>query len=281
MRRALLVVVVIALIVAALLLIGVPVPIGDSLVLQPRGPRDVRGLKRAGALAFEIRAADGTPLRGWIVPGRSASSWLMLNYGNAADMYGMAALGDWFNQATGATVVMWDYRGFGYSGGKASVGATQSDALAVYDHFRNLHGAAGCVYGVSFGTTVAAHIAASRDVRCTILHAPPSDADTEFRHVRDTFLPWYLRRLRPAPTKAIRDAFAVAETMRRVHTPLLVLHGNADTLIPIDQGRCVERESGSAMKKFVEIPNAMHSDIWYGGRPADDAIIAFMEALEK
>jgi pimeloyl-ACP methyl ester carboxylesterase len=69
--------------------------------------------------------------------------------------------------------------------------------------------------------------------------------------------------------------------MRHVHTPLLVLHGNADTLIPIDQGRRVERESGSATKQFVEIPNAMHSDIWYGDRPAGGAIVAFMEALAK
>jgi fermentation-respiration switch protein FrsA (DUF1100 family) len=132
------------------------------------------------------------------------------------------------------------------------------------------------VYGLSFGTTVAAWLTVSRPVSGTILHAPPSDADTEFRYVRDTFLPWPLRRLVPVPTPAIRDAFGVAARMRGARTPLLVLHGDADALIPIAQGRRVEREAGSARKRFVAIPFAGHSDVDYDGTPAGRAIVEFI-----
>jgi len=55
-----------------------------------------------------------------------------------------------------------------------------------------------------------------------------------------------------------------------------VLHGESDTLIPIEQGRRVERDAGSTRKRFISIPNAEHNDVDYDGTPAGRAIIAFL-----
>jgi len=262
--------------VTAGLIAGAPVPVGDHFILHPP-PRPRFALWTAGGFVpFQIVAADGTVLRGWIVAGRPQRPWIIMSYGNGSDMVQMAALARWMTRATGLTAVLWDYRGYGFSGGTPSVLATHADALRVYDEVRRRSGRAPWVYGVSFGTTVAAFLTVSRPVLGTILHAPPADADTEFTHVRDTFLPWPLHRLVPVPTPAIRDAFAVADRMRRAHTPLLVLHGEADTLIPIEQGRRVEREAGSARKQFVAIPHAEHNDVDYDGTPAGRAIIDFL-----
>jgi len=266
----------VAVFVAVALIVGAPVPIGDQVILHPPSRPRLALWTSRGFVPFEVRAADGTVLRGWIVPGRQDRPWIMMSYGNGSDMEQMAPLADWMARATGLTTVLWDYRGYGFSGGTPSVLATHADALRVYDDIRRRSGRAAWVYGLSFGTTVAAYLSVSRPVAGTILHAPPSDADTEFRHVRDTLLPWPLHRLVPVPTPAIRDAFAVDERMQRTRAPLLVLHGESDTLIPIEQGRRVERDAGSTRKRFISIPNAEHNDVDYDGTPAGRAIIAFL-----
>jgi pimeloyl-ACP methyl ester carboxylesterase len=188
----------------------------------------------------------------------------------------MLPLATWFAHTTGATAVLWEYRGFGASGGSLDVAKTRGDALLLYDDVRRRSGSIPWVYGVSYGTTVAAAIARARPVRGVILHAPPSDAMTECLYVRDRYLPWPFHRLRPAPSAAVAAAFAVATTMHGVHAPLIVLHGTADTLIPIAEGRAVERAAGSREKRFVAIPHATHADVRYEGTPAGAAIAAFM-----
>jgi pimeloyl-ACP methyl ester carboxylesterase len=263
--------------VAVALIAGVPLPVGDQFILHPP-PRPRLALwTTRGFVPFSVVAADGTVLRGWIVAGSTGAPWIMMSYGNGSDMLAMAPLAAWMARATGRTTVLWDYRGYGFSGGRPSVLATHADALRVYDEVRRRSGQAAWVYGLSFGTTVAAFLTDARPVRGTILHAPPSDADTEFRYVRDRFLPWPLHRLVPAPTPGIRDAFAVAARMRRARTPLLVLHGEADTLIPIAQGRRVEREAAAVRKRFIAIPHAEHNDVAYDRTPAGRAIIDFLK----
>ncbi len=267
-----------AALVAIALLAGVPVPVVDRFILHPPPRPRLARWTTSGFVPFEVAAADGTVLRGWIARGQPGRPWLLMNYGNGSDMVQMAPLATWMTRATGLTTVLWDYRGYGFSGGRPSVLATHADALRIYDEVVRRSGGAPWVYGLSFGTTVAASLAVARPVLGTILQAPPADADTEFRHVRDTFLPWPLHRLVPAPTPAIRDAFGVAARMRRARTPLLVLHGEADTLIPIEQGRRVERDAGSIRKRFVAIPHAEHNDVEYDGTPAGQAIIDFVAA---
>jgi pimeloyl-ACP methyl ester carboxylesterase len=262
--------------VAVALIAGAPIPVGDQFILHPPPRPRFAVWRTRGFVPFDVSAADGTVLRGWIIPGRAGRPWILMSYGNGSDMVQMAPLAAWMARATGRTTVLWDYRGYGFSGGRPSVLATHADALRMYDEVRRRSGAAAWVYGLSFGTTVAAMLTVSRPVAGTILHAPPSDADTEFRHVRDAFLPWPLHRLVPVPTPAIRDAFDVAARMRRARTPLLVLHGEADTLIPIAQGRRVEDDAGSSRKRFVAIPNAEHSDVDYDGTAAGRAIVDFL-----
>ncbi len=256
-----------------MLVIGVPVPIDERIVLRPPSanravPRDV--------IAQRLRTPDGGYVETWSVLGRRGMPWVLLNYGNAADLRGTLPVARWFARTTGATAVMWDYPGFGMSSGRPDIRAIRHDALLLYDDIRARSGVTPWVYGVSFGTTVAAWIAHERIVRGTILHAPPADAISEFTYGRDRWFPWPLRRLRPAPTDAVRDAFAVAATLRAVRTPLLVLHGTDDTLIPIAHGRRVFRESGSREKEFVAIPHAGHGDVRYDATPAGAAIAAFV-----
>ncbi|MDQ6941470.1 MAG: lysophospholipase [Candidatus Eremiobacteraeota bacterium] len=260
------------------LAIGAPVPIGDAQLLFPPQRPPLAAWNRPGVETFSVRAADGTMLRGWILRGRRDAPWLLIDYGNASSMENMFPLATWFVRRLGYTTVMWDYRGYEFSGGRIDALASRDDALRVYDAVRAHSRSVPFVYGLSYGTTIAVHMAASRPVRGLVLHAPPSDATTEVFAVRDGFVPWPVRRLRPVPTRSLRIALDEAHEIARVTAPLIVLHGNADALIPISQGRAVERAAGSRDKRFIVLPGARHGDVFYANTPAGDAIAAFLAA---
>jgi fermentation-respiration switch protein FrsA (DUF1100 family) len=65
----------------------------------------------------------------------------------------------------------------------------------------------------------------------------------------------------------------------RLRAPLLILHGERDELVPIDQGRALFEEAGDP-KTFVAFPEAAHNDVaWAGGARYVEAWIRFLESL--
>jgi pimeloyl-ACP methyl ester carboxylesterase len=264
-------------VVVLALAVGAPIPIGDAQLLFPPERPQLAAWNRPGVETFSVRAADGTTLRGWILRGRRDAPWLLIDYGNASSMQTMFPLATWFARL-GYTTVMWDYRGYEFSGGNIDALASRDDAMRVFDAVRARSNGAPFVYGLSYGTTIAVHVAASRSVRALVLHAPPSDAMTEAIAVRDRFFPWPVNRLRPMPTRSLRIALDEAREIARVTAPLMVLHGDADALIPISQGRAVERAAGSPDKRFFVVRGARHGDVFYAKTPAGDAIAAFLAA---
>jgi pimeloyl-ACP methyl ester carboxylesterase len=263
---------------ATALAVGAPVPIVDRFVLFPRQVA-LAEWRAPGFAPFVVAAGDGTPLRGWIVRGRDANApWTVLCTGNAGTVKGMIGVGVWFADHTGGNALVWDYRGFGFSGGRADIAATRDDALVVYDAVRARSRHVPIVYGQSFGTTIAAHIAHERPVRALVLHAAPVSFEQLFGDMRDRHFPWAFHRLRPWPTRAVREDFAVADVVRDVHAPTLVIHGTADALIPIEEGRVVERASGARMKRFIALPGVAHDRIDYA-TPAGAGVAAFLAAI--
>ncbi|MEA2785454.1 MAG: uncharacterized protein QOF71_1558 [Candidatus Eremiobacteraeota bacterium] len=267
-----------AAVAVAALAVGAPVPVGEAQLLFPPPRPPLAAWHRPGVETFSVAAADGTALRGWILRGRPGAPWLLMDYGNAGSMENMFPLATWFAQQLGYTTVMWDYRGYEFSGGRIDALASRDDALRVFDDVRARSHGRLFVYGISYGTTIAVHMAAERPVRALVLHAPPSDATTEAVAVRDRFFPWPINRLRPVPTRSLSIALDEAHEIAHVDTPLIVLHGDADTMIPISQGRAVERAARSRDKRFFAIPGARHNDVLYAGTAAGSAIAEFLAA---
>ena len=162
--------------------------------------------------------------------------------------------------ALGANVEVYDYRGIGFSAGTPDVMTFRQDSLRLYDAVVAAHpGGPVIVYGFSLGTVMATYVASQRKLAGLILAGTIASATEEF--------PVYLRAvgappdviatLAPAPEGI--TAFDEVGNIRQSAAPLLMLHGEADTLVPIAQGREVFAACAAGQKRFVALAGVTHN----------------------
>lgn len=146
------------------------------------------------------------------------------NAGNIGHRVGLASL----LVNSGASVFLYDYQGFGESGGSATCAHALSDGLTAYDYVVNtLHYKPEniIVYGESVGCGVTTNIMKNRKVGKVILQ---SGFPSLVQAARDKlFFLWVLPpNLVPEPN--FDNLSAVQET----HPPILFMHGDKDTILP-------------------------------------------------
>jgi fermentation-respiration switch protein FrsA (DUF1100 family) len=151
-----------------------------------------------------------------------------------------------------------DYRGYGDSTGRPTERGLYRDADAAVRVFNDRYRRAGSpviYWGRSIGSTVAAS-AASRDGGDALVLESP------FPHVRSIFAGNPVMRLLLVfssyrfPTSAF-----VERAMQRAQRPLLVVHGDADTIIPYTAGKRVFDRAPTGRKTLVTIRGADHNDL--------------------
>jgi hypothetical protein len=144
-----------------------------------------------------------------------------------------------------------DYRGYGRSEGRPSEAGLQRDARAAWRHLTVQHSIPAeqiTVLGKSLGGAVAVLLAA--EVRPAGLVVQSSF----------TSLPDVAVRVFPfVPRRFIRTRFDAREAMPRVRCPILVLHSQADEVVPFDLGRRLF-EAAPQPKHFVDLTPARHND---------------------
>ncbi len=219
---------------------------------------------------------DGVTLRGYRYVGKKPDAPTILFFNGNAMAVVEADLLYRCIAALGPSVVVYDYRGYGFSGGKADLGAFRSDALSIYEETaKTAPNHRVIAYGFSMGTAVAAYVATQKVVAATILAAPIAAADEEFPvFARALGYPaWLIALMHPA--EDARMIFAETRMIAVSKAPLLVLHGTADRLVPIAQGREIFAASPSLIKKFVALRDVEHKDT----AVASDSLQAIREFL--
>jgi uncharacterized protein len=223
--------------------------------------------------------APGAILRGWSYAGADPKAPTVVFFNrngttldaNDATYRALAALGP--------TVVTYDYRGYGFSIGVPDVHFMQTDAVRIIEAAAKEAAPRGVVvYGFSLGTSVAAYAASQTTVAGVILAAPVASAQEELPiALAGSGVPASVAAtMVPAPDAVA--AFAETDFVGRFQAPLLVLHGTADTDVPIAQGREVYAASSSARKRFVELPGLTHEQT-VDAPDARAAVKAFIAAL--
>lgn len=219
----------------------------DRLVYFP-----TRGLVATPAdygLPFEridFTAQDGTPLMGWLIPGESGR-WVLYFHGNGENVSRYLSLAAALH-GLGAGVFLFDYRGYGESGGVPSESGLYADARAAYAllRARDVYPEDIVLYGFSLGSGVALNLAAEladegEGLGGVVLEAAYTSLPAAGRH-RFPFL----------PTDLMRNRFDSLGKVANLRAPLLMLHARDDLTVPFGQGQELFAQAPHP-KRFTEI----------------------------
>jgi len=153
--------------------------------------------------------------------------------------------------ADGVGLIALSYRGYAGSSGKPTEAGLINDARAAYDFAASRYPAARiALWGESLGTGVAIALAAEKPVGKLLLQAPFTSAVDLASGAY-----WFL------PVRALmKDQFRSDQRVGKVTVPVLVLHGESDTVVPIRYGERLF-EMIAAPKRFLRIPGGGHNDL--------------------
>lgn len=215
--------------------------LADRVMFQPH-PSSYRD----DARILKLTTKNGQRISALHLASPAARYTLLVSHGNAED------LGDdplWLDSLrdAGFNVLAYDYEGYGTSEGRPSEGAFYADEEAAYDYLRDaLHLAPEQIIllGRSVGTAPAVYLAARRPVAGLILQSGFTSA---FRVLtRVSLLPF--------------DRFPSYRDVGRVHCPVLIMHGTADGVIGIQQGKALYGMAKEP-KRALWIEGAGHDDL--------------------
>ena len=204
-----------------------------------------------------IRTPDGVTLHGWWIegPGERVLIWYHGNAGNIGHRLHNAR---WFVDRLGVSVVLVDYRGYGRSGGTPDEAGVYADGLAVYDAVaaRAVRPERIVLFGRSLGGAVALEVALHRPAGAVVL-------ESVFRSMRALAREHY----RFVPGSLVRTRMDNVSKIGRVEAPVLVLHGDRDSVVPLAHGRELFARAGGRARLHV-IAGAGHNDTYLVGGEA-------------
>ncbi|WP_020177926.1 alpha/beta fold hydrolase [Methylopila sp. M107] len=215
------------------------------------GSPDVYGL--GGFQRVTITTEDGAALVGWFHDNPSREKALVYFYGNADALPPYAGFFDRLARS-GYSVLAVNYRGYGGSTGAPSEQGFYRDGDAA---LRFLAGRVSAekitVMGRSIGSGVAVDLAARNPVGLLVLISP----FTSIPNVASKLFWWLPVNL------LMTERFASNDKIKAVRAPVLVIHGDADTLIPPEEGRRLY-EAANEPKRLEILPGVDHIDIDFG-----------------
>lgn len=191
---------------------------------------------------------DGASIATLYLPNPRASLTLLYAHGNAEDLGQLAPWLEEYRRA-GFAVLAFDYRGYGAStGGPPSASGATRDMEAVHRHAVRTLGIAPSrivLYGRSVGSGPATELAARLPVLGgLVIESGFVSAFRVLTHI--TLLPF--------------DRFHNLRHIREVRSPVLVIHGQEDEVIPWSHGRRLFH-SANEPKLALWVDGAHHNDV--------------------
>lgn len=175
--------------------------------------------------AVDFRAADGTQLFGWLIPGQDGAPVVLFCMGNAGNishrLETLRLLHD-----LGVATFIFDYRGYGQSGGKTSETGLYHDAAAAMAllHERGWPADRIIIFGRSLGAAVGMETALRTPSAGLIMEAAFTSIHAMGRYhypLLSFLLGWM-----------IEAKFDNLEKIGALQSPVLLIHGKNDTICP-------------------------------------------------
>jgi uncharacterized protein len=206
-------------------------------------------------LTFEdawFEAADGTRLHGWYAPTEKPLCAILFCHGNGGNITYSADQVSMLTRQVGASVLIFDYRGYGRSEGKPSEQGILADARAARAWLAQKEGIAETdivLLGESLGGGVAVDLAASDGARALVLESTFSSLPDVAAH----HYPWLPVRL------LMRSKLDSAGKIASYRGPLLQCHSIADTIVPYRFGQKLF-EAANEPKELITWQGGGHNE---------------------
>lgn len=218
------------------------------------------GTERADLI---IPLPRGGALRGRFITSGKGRPVLFHFYGNGQEVSRIDAQLRWMAETFDLDVVCMDYRGYGLSDGRPSLEALREDAVRIYDHLVSRNpGLQVLVSGYSIGSIPAIHLAASRRVDALLLQAPIASAQ-DVIPAWSKLAPWYSRPfvwVKPSQ-ELMAQRPTPLEEIASVRSPMAILHGDADRIVPIESGRKLFEAASSRRKIWKPLTGITHNTL--------------------
>ena len=246
---------------------------------------DQNGL-RYEEVSFTSR--DGTPLTGWFVPAVKKPIGTVIHFhGNAQNMTAHFSYVDWL-PAEGFQVFTFDYRGYGRSGGAPTRRGLYEDCLSALDYIKSRPDVDTnrlVVLGQSLGGANALY-ALGKNPQAGVKAVAIDSTFYSYRSItRDVIdgIP-LLRWLRwPLSLMVIGNDHSPGPVINQISpTPLLLIHGTADRVIPYRHAEALFAAAREP-KQLWTIENGQHTDalVTHGDLYRRRLLDFYREALEQ
>lgn len=206
-----------------------------------------------GARDVVLETSDGLRLGAWYVPVRSPDRGVtvLVANGNAGDRSLRAPLAEALSRQ-GISVLLFDYRGYGGNPGSPSEEGLALDVRAARAYLVDDVGVPPdriLYLGESLGAAVLTELATEHPPAGLVLRSP----FTDLAAVGQEHYPYL-------PVRALlRERYPVREQIARVHTPVSVVYGGADAIVPPEQSVAVA-EAAVNLHQLVKVEGADHND---------------------
>ncbi|MCE5195143.1 MAG: alpha/beta hydrolase [Nitrospiraceae bacterium] len=240
----------------------------DNMVYFPT--KDIAKNPKNIGLKFEnltIETSDKVNISAWYIPAKNERGVVLFCHGNAGNISHRTDSILIFHDLR-MSVLIFDYRGYGKSGGRPTEKGTYLDAEAAWDYLvktKRISPKKILIFGRSLGSAVAAELASKHKAGALII-------ESGFKSI-----PELGQRLYPyLPVKLIsRFQYSTIDKVKNINTPKLFIHSPQDEMIPFEHGLEIFY-AAKGPKEFLEISGTHNEGFVISGKTYIDGLNKFI-----